>query len=149
MDKIIYSALNRPKTPGLVFPEPTLTQQHFKDEVNINTIVDRYKKTGYLIDPNQINESRKAIYGDFTNSGDFFKAQEQLLKAQDSFMALPPKLRLRFNNDPGQLIDFLDNPNNVNEAIVLGLVENPYIGGIIPEKKEPPKEASESTIPIT
>ncbi|QXP07938.1 MAG: internal scaffolding protein [Arizlama microvirus] len=140
----VYSAYNRPKHKGLECPEPTLTQQHFANEVDINTIVERYQKTGLLVDPTKINESRRAIYGDFTNSADFFEAQNQIIKANEAFLTLPPKLRLRFENNPGNLIDFLDDPANINEAIVLGLVENPNIA--VPPAK-PPKE--ESTIPPT
>ena len=37
-------------------------------------------------------------------------------------MALPAQIRSRFENDPAKLIDFLDNSENLDEAIKLGLV---------------------------
>jgi hypothetical protein len=37
-------------------------------------------------------------------------------------MSLPADLRVRFNHDPVELLNFLDNPQNKTEAIQLGLV---------------------------
>jgi len=145
----VYTAFDRPVDPGISCPEPTLAQQHFADEVDINTIVERYQKTGLLVDPSKINESRRAIYGDFTNSADFFTAQAQILKAEEAFLTLPPKLRLRFENNPAMLIDFLDNPQNLKEAVELGLVTASAepIQSVHVEPQTPPKEVS--TIPTT
>lgn len=38
------------------------------------------------------------------------------------FEALPSQLRLRFENDPGKLLAYLDDPKNRPEAVRLGLV---------------------------
>jgi len=40
-------------------------------------------------------------------------------------MRLPADLRARFDNDPAQLIQFLENSDNKDEAIKLGLVNKP------------------------
>jgi phage internal scaffolding protein len=61
-------------------------------------------------------------YGDFTGIGDYHTALNQVIAAEDEFMSLPAQLRARFENDPAQLINFLDNPENYNEAVSLGLV---------------------------
>jgi hypothetical protein len=37
-------------------------------------------------------------------------------------MRLDPKLRMRFANDPQNLVDFLDDPENHDEAEKLGLI---------------------------
>ena len=36
---------------GLVCPEPTLAQQQFKDEADINLILERFGRTGELVVP--------------------------------------------------------------------------------------------------
>jgi hypothetical protein len=42
-------------------------------------------------------------------------------------MALPADLRARFSNNPEELINFLDNPENKDEAIRLGLLDQKLI----------------------
>ncbi len=106
---------------GLHCEDVSLAQQHFKDECDINNILRQFNITGLL--PEQAVSPR---YGDFTGISDYHSALNQVIAAEDEFMSLPAHLRARFENDPAQLIDFLDNPENKNEAIKLGLV-NPSV----------------------
>jgi len=62
-------------------------------------------------------------YGDFTGIGDYHTALNRVIAAQDEFEALPAQIRARFNNDPAELIAFLDDDNNRPEAESLGLVD--------------------------
>lgn len=105
---------------GLACEEPSLTQQHFKDETDINNILRQFNITGLL--PEQPLSPR---YGDFTGIGDYHGALNAVIAAEDQFMALPANLRARFENDPAQLIDFLNDENNRSEAEKLGLLEVP------------------------
>jgi phage internal scaffolding protein len=102
---------------GLSCPEPTLAQQNFKDECDINYIVRQFGLTGELP-----GNTLSPQYGDFTGVLDYHSAVNAVLAAQDDFMALPAQMRSRFNNDPAQLIDFLSLEENREEAIKLGLV---------------------------
>jgi len=105
---------------GLHCEDATLTQQHFKDETDINNILRQFNITGLL--PEQPLSPR---YGDFTGIGDYHSALNAVIAADDQFMALPAILRARFENDPAQLIDFLSDENNRSEAEKLGLLEVP------------------------
>ena len=105
---------------GLHCEDATLTQQHFKDECDINNILRQFNITGLL--PESALSPR---YGDFTGITDYHSALNQVIAAEDEFMRLPADLRARFANDPAQLIEFLENSDNKNEAIKLGLVNNP------------------------
>lgn len=105
---------------GLHCEDASLAQQHFKDECDINNILRQFNITGLL--PEAPLSPR---YGDFTGVGDYHTALNQVIAAEDEFMSLPANLRARFENDPAQLIDFLENPENLNEAISLGLVNKP------------------------
>ena len=105
---------------GLACEEPSLTQQHFKDETDINNILRQFNITGLL--PEQPLSPR---YGDFTGIGDYHSALNAVIAAEDQFMALPANLRARFENDPAQLIAFLSDENNRSEAEKLGLLEIP------------------------
>jgi len=116
---------------GLHCEDATLTQQHFKDECDINNILRQFNVTGLL--PENTLSPR---YGDFTGISDYHSALNQVIAAEDEFMALPAEIRSRFANDPAQLIDFLQNPENKPEAIKLGLV-NPEE---LPEVVEVPQE---------
>jgi phage internal scaffolding protein len=102
---------------GLVCPEFTLAQQNFKDECDINYIVRQFGLTGELP-----GKPLSPQYGDFTGVLDYHSAVNAVLAAQDDFMELPAQLRSRFNNDPAELIDFLANEENREEATKLGLV---------------------------
>ena len=103
---------------GLACEEPTLAQQHYKEECDINTILQKFSITGIL--PEAPLSPR---YGDFTGIGDYHTALNRVIAAQEEFEALPAQIRARFDNDPAQLIEFLQNDKNRLEAEELGLVE--------------------------
>jgi len=99
--------------------EPSMAQQHFKDECDINQIMARYQRTGILTEN---PGSLRPLFGDFSNVSDFQSAQNAILDVHDSFMTLPSNIRARFNNDPGYLLEFLSKEENRDEAISIGLV---------------------------
>ncbi|QXP07961.1 MAG: internal scaffolding protein [Arizlama microvirus] len=101
---------------GLVCLEPTRTQQHFKDECDINYVLKNFGIEALAVNP------LEPRYGDFTDVVDYHTALNAVIAAEDAFMALPAKIRTRFENDPSKLIDFMQNPANREEAESLGLV---------------------------
>jgi phage internal scaffolding protein len=103
---------------GLACEEPTLAQQHFKEECDINTILQKFNITGIL--PEAPLSPR---YGDFTGIGDYHTALNRVIAAQEEFEGLPAPIRARFDNDPAKLIEFLDDEANRSEAEDLGLVD--------------------------
>jgi len=114
-----YDTLAASNESGLRCEDATRTQQHFKDETDINNILRMFNITGQL--------PSKAItpqYGDFTGIYDYHSAMNAVIAAEDEFMTLPATLRARFDNDPQELIEFLNNPENYDEAKKLGLVKN-------------------------
>ena len=123
---VIHSRYNLPPNPGFKNDEPSLTQQHFKDDADINNIMARYQKTGVLVDP-LTQTTRKPMFDDFSELGDFRDHQQAVIDAQDMFMQLPSKLRARFANDPAELLQWLSDPANKEEAIELGLMSKPPV----------------------
>jgi len=97
--------------------EPSLTQQHFKDDCDINNIINKYEKTGQLPLSNKVGR-----YADYSELTDYQGMLQTIQDAQDAFMELPALIRSKFRNNPGEMINFLQNPNNREEAIKLGLV---------------------------
>jgi len=108
---------------ALTCEDPSLTQQHQKQDADINTIVARFGLTGELP-----FADRQPRYGDFTAVTDYHSAMNAVAEAKEDFMSLPADLRARFNNDPAALIDFLAVDANRDEAIKLGLVNPPITG---------------------
>lgn len=98
----------------------SMTKQSFANEVDINQIVARFSKTGLLPTFNG-----QPFYGDVSEIGDFQEAMNVVASANELFNQYPAEIRERFGNDAGQLIEFLSDENNRDEAIALGLVVKP------------------------
>lgn len=115
---------NGSKRVYTVNTEPSKTDQSFKNEADVNNIMARYRKTG------QITHLAKhqGSYADVSEIPDLSQALDQVTKAQQAFDALPSELRARFGNSPVNMIEFLQNDNNIDEAIKLGLYKKPKDG---------------------
>ena len=116
--KTIY---NYVQNDGVDFKEPSLTQQQFKDECDINRIMDRYLKTGVLSDP--LDRRGTPKYGEYADIGDYMEHMNKVVEANEMFEALPASIRKRFNNNPADLIEFVMDSNNRAEAEFLGLID--------------------------
>jgi len=97
------------------------TKQSFLDECDVNFIMNKWKRTGELPPGN----SRPAHYGDFSEVDGYMQAQNSILEADQAFATLPSWLRNRFQNNPGELLAFLEDPDNQVEAEKLGLTNPP------------------------
>lgn len=117
---------------GLKCLDPTLTEQEHLEETDINYIADRFMRTGEA--PQVI---RMPEYGDYTGVFDFQSAMNIVKEAKDQFMQLPAKVRSRFSNDPQEVLAFLDDPENRDEAIRLGLIEKPTEQVVTPPATPP------------
>lgn len=102
---------------GLVCPEPSLTQQQFAEEADINTLVNRFGLTGEL--PQNVT---MPSYADFSEIVDYHTAMNRVVAAREAFAAMPANVRARFGNDPGQFVEFFNDEANRDEAKRLGLV---------------------------
>lgn len=101
---------------GLACRDVSLTQQQFKEESDINSIVNRFLKTGVLPTPTTFPQ-----YVDFEGVFDYQSAMNLVRSADESFMRMDAKVRARFNNSPQEFLEFFANPANSEEAIRLGL----------------------------
>lgn len=101
---------------ALLCEDPSLAQQHMKEESDINTIVTRFG-LGYKAPVGL----RMPQFGDFTGISDYQEALAALQRAQDDFMKLPATVRSRFNNDPGAFVDFAGDPANLSQLGEMGL----------------------------
>lgn len=113
-----YDTIAASDESGVDCKEPTLAQQQFKDECDINNILRQFNITGEL--PNHPISPK---YGDFSGISDYKTALDRVIAADEEFMNLPATLRARFDNEPANLIEFLNDENNRAEAEKLGLTE--------------------------
>jgi phage internal scaffolding protein len=113
---------------------PSLTKQSHKAECDVNTILKKYEKTGVI---NHVNNVAPT-YGNFLNIEEYQTSLNKIGMAEESFDALPAKIRKKFQNNPANLIEFLSKEENKKEALELGLLNKPV------EKEK--IDLSESTI---
>jgi len=97
----------------------SLTQQHLRDSNNIRHIMEKSTRMGQRVHL----PTEGMFYGDFTNIGSYHDSMNRMIQAQEAFMTLPSRVRSKFENDPGKLIQFLENPKNVQEAVELGILD--------------------------
>ena len=129
---------NPPGRKALSFEgTPEITQQNFKNESDVNTILRRYDKTGLIT---HVNNST-AQYGDYTEINEYKHNLEAVIQAQDNFNQLPSHIRKRFGNDPGEFFEFATNPANQDDLVKLGLANAPIAAESV--------ETTETTTPTT
>lgn len=121
---------------GIEFKGISRTQQNQKEESDINTIVRRFGLTGEL--PKNV---RVPTYGDFTGAVDYQTSMNQIIAAKEAFMEMPAEIRKRFHNDPGELVDFVADPKNEDEARKLGILIEKEVK-VQPQPTQPVQTAS-------
>ena len=57
----------------------------------------------------------------------------KVTEARSIFAQLPSELRKRFHNDPAELVVFMSDSANVEEAISLGLMSKPVVLPLEPQ----------------
>lgn len=118
-----------------------ITQQSGRDDADINVIVARSLR-GALPPPGR---GQTPMYGDFTQvPTDLREVLLMVKRADDLFMSLDPFVRRRFNNDPAEMLDFLNDSKNRDEAVKLGLVKAPIEPVVAVDPKIPAKGADSS-----
>jgi phage internal scaffolding protein len=124
-----YDTMEASDASALLCEDPSLAQQHARDESDINTIVKRFGLTGEL--PSGV---RAPTYGDFTDAMDYHTSLNAVRVADEAFMQLPAHIRTRFDNDAGAFVDFVSDDSNRAEAEKLGLVLPTAASNLAPEQ---------------
>lgn len=93
------------------------TQQQFKEECDINSILGKFRRTGVIDHVNRYNGD----YG-FATSTSFQEAMNQVAEVNSMFASLPSEIRNRFANDAGAFLEFVQDPANAGDVEELGLV---------------------------
>ncbi len=95
-----------------------LTQQAFKEEVDINRIMIKFRK-GQVIDHLNRFEGK---YADVTGAVDYQEAHAIIARAEEAFMTLPAGIRSDFDNNAQSFLDFAQDPENREAMEDYGLI---------------------------
>lgn len=103
---------------ALEFPLPSLTDQSFADECDVNVLMKRYEKTGVLPQ----FPDRQPFYVDNWDMPSYQDAQNIILAADAAFMALPASVRAKFDNDPQAFADYVSDEKNSDQLREWGML---------------------------
>lgn len=137
----IRNRFTKSKRNGIDFTNAkALTKQSARDECDINLIMKKFVKTGII----EHGNAHSANYGDVP-AIDFRSALELIQNSEDTFSELPAAVRRRFDNDPAQFLGFCEDPDNLDEAVLLGLADAPAAAPAPePASDTPPPEPASS-----
>lgn len=94
------------------------TKQSFRAQCDVNSIVERARKTGMVTHLN----AKSPLYMDASAVPDYQAALNIVNLANEKFSSLSSKVRERFANDPAKMVEFLSDKSNYDDAVKLGLV---------------------------
>lgn len=105
---------------AIKFNDHSLTEQSHANDVDINEIMAKAKQGLH----NDYIRDHAGSYMDAT-SQDFYTAQITIAHAKSLFEDLPSQIRNRFKNDPGKFLDYVQDPDNLEEMYQLELAQRP------------------------
>ncbi|GDM35431.1 hypothetical protein BvCmsNSNP013_01405 [Escherichia coli] len=128
-----HTRYDPPPSPGIKFSEPTMTQQHFRDECDINKIVERAIRTG---DTTIFTSAQRAEFYDASSINDYTDAMALIDDVNDDFNSLPSVTRAMFGNNVSQYVAFMSDPANWEKARELGLMSGGEVSATEPKVRE-------------
>jgi len=111
------------------------TKQSATDDTDINLIFARFQETGQLTHiSNELMVYRDASL----DPKNLHEALNIVAEAHSLFEELPAAIRHRLGHDVGNFLPFIDDPENLDECIELGLL--PKETKTVPKAHEPKEE---------
>ena len=106
---------------GLEFTQPSLTQQQFKDECEIESLLKAHNLGQVMGILN--NHGQQPLYGDVSDIPDFHDAQNHVARATEYFEGLPSDVRSRFNNSLSEFLTTLNDPGARESLTEMGVLK--------------------------
>lgn len=110
---------------GIIFKEPTMTVQSEKDNCDINVIMNRYATCGTPL-PYR-NDGVQPVYADVSELGDYMENYQRCKQAEEMFNNLPSALRKELDNNPANLLPFIQDEKNKERCYEYGLLNKPAV----------------------
>lgn len=123
---LFKTKFDRTPTKGVEFKIPSTVQQSDKDASDINLIIKRYCECGVCPTcsaKEPISEELAMLSGE-----DFNSMMQKMAQVNNQFNELPSDVRKKFGNNPANMLEFIQDPNNRKEAEKLGLIERRDFG---------------------
>lgn len=109
---------------GVVFTEPSMTDQSQFAESDINCIVQKYADGRSGVATLDLGQDAGVLqYGDTLLPGDYETALDLINAVNSEFYELPSQIRAEFNHNPKELIAALADPRQRNRLESLGLLK--------------------------
>lgn len=100
---------------------PSMTQQQFKDECDVNNILRKYSEYGHL---DHVNRAQPRYMDCSSISAHTFQEHlDFMMDFEDHFDSLPEEIRKRFDDDPSLMMEFLSDERNHEEAMRIGILK--------------------------
>lgn len=138
-----YSKAVRAPSHGILFTEPSQTDQSSLEETTIDYYLRRYAATG--IDP-AAGRLEAAQFGDFSSIDDFRSAQTKVAAVRSGFESLTAQERAQFDNNFSNYVEFILNPENAKAAQDMGFLHAPIVEGMKNDKENPPATANAAEV---
>lgn len=108
---------------GIVFTEPSMTDQSQYQESDINYIVKKYADGRSGITTLDLGQDAGVLqYGDTLLPNDYETALDLINAVNEEFYELPSQIRAEFNHNPKELINALADPRQKVRLQSLGLL---------------------------
>lgn len=121
---------------GTYNDEESLTKQEFKDDADINIIMERFLRNGSLPPP-----VLPEHFLDLSERPTYFDTQQRLAEASKTFYMLDAQLRAKHLNDPNRWADAVVKAVDTNDREALRA-----LGVEVPPEK--PQEPAKPTSPV-
>lgn len=108
---------------GEIFKPVTRVKQEFVSQCDINNIVKSFQLTGQISHISA--KAAQGAYVDLPSDLDFQNSMNIVIQAEQAFASLPAKVRDRFGHNPEEFLAFVQDPENADELIKLGLRNPP------------------------
>lgn len=99
--------------------EVDMAKQSFKDECDVNRIMAKALKG----QPVSWLNPKEPRWGVDVTGVDFRESMDVVAKSIEMFDQLPSAVRKKFQNDPAQFLEFIDNKDNEEEIYKMGLAK--------------------------
>lgn len=111
----------RKTSKGISFPVEEKRTKQSTVSTSVATMMAKYARTNDLAPIS----AQLAMYGDFSEVGDFQTAMNQVMAAKKLFLDLPSDVRSMVENNPAKFIDWIGKEENWQKAIDLKLLDPP------------------------
>ena len=136
---------------GLEFKQPSLAQQQFKEDCEIESILQRHNLGGVMgIYP---QSEQQPMYADVSDIPDFQVSQTHVARATEYFEGLPSSVRAHFNNNLSEFLSALGNPDARQSLTDMGILKKkadpaPDQSSVLPDQGTGTIDKGGTTAPV-